>query len=122
MSRLAVCPRVSWEGTEMINPLMRFTIVVLLITVIGGTGVAGGNKLPTQGVVPDAGTAVKIAEAVLPPIFGEEEVNKYRPYHAQLRDGIWTVYGTLAPSSRGGTPQMTIQKKDGKVIEVWHSQ
>jgi hypothetical protein len=106
----------------MIKSLKRFTIVLFLITAIGGTGVAGGDKLPSQGIVPDEGTAVKIAEAVFSPIFGEDEVNKYLPYHAQLMDGIWTVYGTLAPGSRGGTPQMTIQKKDGRVIEVWHSQ
>lgn len=55
------------------------------------------------------------------PIFGQAEVTKYLPYHAHLKDGIWTVYGTLKPGSRGGTPQMTIRKKDGKVIEVSHS-
>jgi len=76
----------------------------------------------TAGVVPDEGTAVKVAEAIFLPIFGEEEVTKFLPYHAQLKDGIWTVYGTLKPNSRGGTPQLRIQKKDGKVLEVWHSQ
>lgn len=80
------------------------------------------SPLPSQGVIPSEDIAVKIAEAVLPPIFGAEEVAKYSPYHARLKDGVWTVYGTLKSGSRGGTPQMTIQKKDGKVIEIWHSQ
>jgi len=39
----------------------------------------------------------------------------------QLKNGVWTVYDTLKRGSCGGTPQLTIQKKDGKVIEVWHS-
>jgi hypothetical protein len=94
----------------------------LLIPMYAATNGTHNPTLPAQGIVPDETTAVKIAEAVLPPIFGKEEVARYEPYHAQLKDGVWTVYGTLKPGSRGGTPQMTVQKKDGKVIEVWHSQ
>jgi NTF2 fold immunity protein len=80
------------------------------------------TPLPSQGVVADEATAVKIAEAVFPPVFGTEEVSKYSPYHATLKDGVWTVYGTLKPNARGGTPMMTIQKTDGRVTEMWHSQ
>jgi hypothetical protein len=82
----------------------------------------GKPSLPSQGVVPDETTAVKVAGVLLPPIFGDEEVSKYLPYHAQLRGGVWTVYGTLKPGFRGGTPMMTIRKDDAKVLEVWHSQ
>src|SRR6266851_8565931 len=67
------------------------------------------SSLPPQGVVPDEATAVKIAEAILPPIFGKKEVDTYSPYHAQLADGIWTVYGSLKPGSRGGTPMIRIR-------------
>lgn len=52
----------------------------------------------------------------------KQQVSKYNPYHATLKDGIWTVYGTLPPNARGGTPMMTIQRSDGKVTELWHSQ
>ena len=83
---------------------------------------AENPSLPSRGVVPNEITAVKIAEAVFLPIFGEEEVSKYRPYEATLKDGVWTVYGTLKPNARGGTPTMTIQKSDGKVLDVWFSQ
>jgi len=65
---------------------------------------------------------VKIVKAVFPPVFGEEEVSKYSPYHATLKKGVWTVYGTLKPTARGGMPMMTIQKTDGRVTELWHSQ
>jgi hypothetical protein len=78
--------------------------------------------LPPQGIVPDEETAVNIAKAVFAPIFTSEEIAKYNPYHAQFKDGVWIVYGTLKPGSRGGTPQLRMQKKDGRVLEVWHSQ
>src|SRR5947209_1132683 len=97
-----------------------FTVFLMLLsTSQGGTG---KSLLPAQGIIPDEVTAVKVAEAVFTPIFGAEEVAKYSPYHARLTEGLWTVYGTLKPGSRAGTPQMTIQKNDGKIIEVWHSQ
>jgi NTF2 fold immunity protein len=98
------------------------TLLVLLSLSYGGDKKHNTTPLPSQGVVPDEITAVKIGEAVFPPIFGEEEVSRYRPYHAMLKDSVWTVYGTLKPNARGGTPMMTIQKSDGKVIEIWHSQ
>jgi NTF2 fold immunity protein len=92
--------------------------VILLMCVLG----ASKPKLPMQGVVPDEPTAVKVAEAILPPIFGAEEVAKWLPYHAQLdKNGVWTVYGTLPQGSRGGTPMLKIRKQDGQVLEVWHS-
>jgi NTF2 fold immunity protein len=96
--------------------------LVFLLLVLCSYGRADKSPLPAQGIIPDEVTAVKVAEAVFTPIFGAEEVAKYSPYHARLAKGLWTVYGTLKPGSRGGTPQMTIQKNDGKVIEVWHSQ
>ncbi len=96
-------------------------LVILLVICIELSG-ASRELLPGTGIVPDEVTAVKIAEAVFEPIFGAEEVARYRPYHAQLKNGVWTVYGTLKRGSRGGTPQLRIQKEDGKVLEVWHSQ
>ena len=80
------------------------------------------TSLPSRGVVPNEITAVKIGEAVFLPIYGEEEVAKYRPYEATLKDGVWTVFGTLKPNRRGGTPTITIQKSDGKVLDAWFSQ
>lgn len=98
------------------------TLAVSLMFIAVSHGATSKSPLPSQGIIPDEATAVRVAEAVFPPIFGHEEVNKYLPYHAHLNNGVWEVYGTLKEGSRGGTPQMTIQKKDGKVIEVWHSQ
>jgi hypothetical protein len=106
----------------MTNFLKGFAVSLMLMAACHEMSGTGKSPLPPQGVIPDEATAVKVAEVVFPPIFGSEEVAKYLPYHAQFKDGVWTIYGTLKRGSRGGTPQMTIQKKDGKVIEVWHSQ
>jgi len=95
---------------------------LLLAGAMDGRAKSQKQPLPQNGIVPDEVTAVKIAQAVFEPIFGREEVEKYLPYHGTLKNKIWTVYGTLKPGSRGGTPQLSIQKKDGKVTEVWHSQ
>lgn len=108
----------------MANLLKVFSVLLILVTITAAAGTGDSRKqpLPKDGVIPDAATAVKIAEAIFTPIFGTETVAKYQPYTAQLKDEVWTVYGTLKPGARGGTPQLTIQKTDGKVIEVWFSQ
>jgi NTF2 fold immunity protein len=110
---------------EQIMSRLIGALALVMIFVLGcsATGTApDSDKLPARGIVPDEITAVKIAEVVFEPIFGQERVNKFLPYHARLDDGIWNVYGTLKSGSRGGTPELLIQKLDGKVIKVWHSQ
>ena len=99
-------------------------LVALMLLMTASLNVVAGRKspLPQQGIVPDEPVAVKIAEAIFPPIFGMAKTAACQPYHAELKDGVWTVYGTLKNGSRGGTPMMTIRKRDGRVIEVWHSQ
>jgi hypothetical protein len=104
--------------TNLLRVLATFLLISVSLEMLGHAK----PYLPPQGIIPDEVTAVKIAEVVFPRIFEAEEVAQYLPYHAQLKDGVWEVYGTLKPGSRGGTPQMIIQKKDGKVIDVWHSQ
>jgi hypothetical protein len=98
--------------------------LIAVASLIFGTFGFGESRprLPAAGVVPDEQTAVKIAEAIFPPVFGAAEVGKWQPYHAQLdKDGVWTVYGTLPSGFHGGTPMLKISKRDGRVLEVWHS-
>ena len=77
---------------------------------------------PQNGFVPDATTAIKIAEIIGVPIFGKN-FNDYKPLHADLKnDSIWHVYGlpkkTWTYIQVGGCPDFEIQKKDGKVLKV----
>jgi hypothetical protein len=84
------------------------------------------NYVPPNGFVPDSLVAIKIAEAVLFPIYGEEKIKKQKPYRVILiGDSIWAVNGTfpVLPNNqivRGGTFEIKIQKSDARVIEVYH--
>jgi hypothetical protein len=84
---------------------------------------------PKDGFVPDSATAVRVAEAVLIPVFGREKVQSERPFTAALENGVWTVSGTLHCSDGkggttthcvGGTAEVKISKMDGRIIRMVH--
>ena len=71
-------------------------------------------------IVPDAKTAVKVAEAVWLPVYGKS-VLREKPYVAELKDSsVWIVKGTLPKGYRGGVAYIEIQKKDCKVLNMYH--
>lgn len=74
---------------------------------------------PKGGLVPDAETAIQIAKAVWFPIYGRDNIEKQKPFTAHLRDGVWTVTGTLH-AQVGGVALADIAQTDGKVIRVTH--
>jgi len=41
--------------------------------------------------VPDAATAVKLAEKVLAGVYGRKKIEAEKPFEASLSDGIWHV-------------------------------
>lgn len=84
--------------------------------------------------VPDSATAIKVAEAVWLPIYGES-IYKEKPYNAKLvGDSVWYVYGYLPKSYisidskgdttyhifHGGVAEIEIRKSDCFVIKVCH--
>src|ERR1700694_3852686 len=69
--------------------------------------------------VPNAETAIKIAEAVWLPIYGEK-IYENKPFKAKLKNSnVWIVQGTLK-NDLGGVPYIEIQKKDCKILKVYH--
>jgi hypothetical protein len=78
------------------------------------------SYIPPNGFVPDSLTAVRIATAVWNPIYGERQIQGEQPYHASLRDGIWTVAGSLPKNTMGGVAVAEIAKHDGRIIRVSH--
>jgi hypothetical protein len=61
------------------------------------------HYVPGQGYVPDSDTAVKVAEAVLIPVYTKEHIESERPFTAHLKDNVSTVSGTLhCPDGKGG--------------------
>lgn len=77
--------------------------------------------VPPEGFVPDSATAVRIAEAVLLPIYGKKVIGNEKPFHASLHDSIWTVNGTLRKGHAGGVATIEIAKADARVLRVTHS-
>jgi NTF2 fold immunity protein len=93
---------------------------LLMASLISGQGVQ-----PKKDYVPDSETAVKIAEAVLVPVYGKKQIESERPFRAKLKDGVWTVSGTLhcadgAEFCTGGAAVVEISKKDARIISMTH--
>ncbi len=84
----------------------------------------GQGPPPRTGYVPDEATAVKIAEAVLVPIYGEKQIESERPFHAELNGDVWTITGTFhCPVGRicaGGVAEIQLSATDARILSVRH--
>jgi len=83
------------------------------------------NYKPPEGYVPDANTAIQIALAVWLPIYGQKQIDSEKPYKAILKDGVWTVSGSMPPSRPGrimvgGVAVAEISKVDGTILRISH--
>ena len=81
---------------------------------------------PPSGYVPDPATAVKIAEAVLVPVYGEKKIVSERPFKTTLDGHVWTVAGTLycgdgeSEMCAGGTATVKLSKDDARILFMIH--
>jgi hypothetical protein len=69
--------------------------------------------------VPNKETAIKIAEAILYAIYGEN-IYKQKPFIVTLDNEVWMVEGSLPKGMKGGVAYIEIQKKDCKILKVTH--
>jgi hypothetical protein len=96
-----------------------FFVSTLLFTSVS-IGADQNSYKPKQGYVPDEQTAIVIAVAVWIPLYGREQIENEKPYRASLKDGVWTVRGTLHKGFKGGTAEAKISKDSGCILEVIH--
>ena len=82
----------------------------------------GHSYTPPNGFIPDSITAVRVAAAILYPIYGERQIRSELPLVASQSGGVWTVHGSLRPQSLGGVAQIWLTKRDARVIRVTHGQ
>lgn len=75
--------------------------------------------VPAGGYVPNENTAIKIAEAILVPIFGERVLAE-RPFVASLKEGVWLVRGHIPKGQEGGVAEVRLSKQDAKILSVLH--
>ncbi|HZS47052.1 MAG TPA: YbbC/YhhH family protein [Blastocatellia bacterium] len=82
------------------------------------------NYKPKAGYVPDKETAIRIAEAVCIPIYGEDKVQREKPFVASLSNGVWYVHGSMPrphhSGMKGGVAMIEISKDDGRILCVIH--
>lgn len=70
--------------------------------------------------------AFKIAEPILIDAYGKENISLQKPFHINLVDGIWIIYGTLPKADGrdvlGGTAYIEIRKKNGGFVKAIHGE
>ena len=108
-----------------------FTIILVFGLNIGQSFASNSTELketentpgyqPKDGIVPDATTAIAIAVAVWTPVYGKGQIASERPYNATLKDGRWTITGSLPKGWAGGVATAVILKKNGQVEKIYHT-
>jgi hypothetical protein len=105
----------NWFEVIAMNQAACILVAILAAVGCDGRPTKDGPRLTEAEAV---GAALPAMKADMPP----EYVDKYRPYRAELADGVWTVSGTAPGGGPGGTPAAHVRDRDGKVLGVFHTQ
>ena len=70
--------------------------------------------------VRDKETAIKIAIAIMEPIFGSHQFKNYLPLKAELKDTLWEISRKppFGVNVKGGILRILIDKKSGAIIDI----
>ena len=75
-----------------------------------------------KGIIPDAETACKVAIPIIKAVYGEQQLKSELPLQITLvNNKYWTIEGTLH-TSKGGVVFMTMNKNNGCVLKLMHSE
>ena len=102
------------------KPALRLLVLAFTVTSVLAADEPQYNFKPPAGYVPDAKTAIRIAVAIWEPIYGAGRIASERPYRAILRNGVWTVEGSLPKNWEGGVALAEVSKDDGRILRVSH--
>lgn len=109
------------------------TSILCAVLLLALTSSAQNSQPVSKARVPDAATAVTIAEPKLIKVYGKRQIDYERPLMATLADGIWSVYGTLCcPDAKGqrtcsvgkcvgGVAVLKLRQSDGKILSISHT-
>jgi len=81
-----------------------------------------GKQVAVDKVIPDAATAIAVAEPILFKIYSRDMIIREKPYSVSLVDGYWILTGSLPKLAVGGTFFIVLSAKDGRVIKLTHYQ
>ena len=104
----------------MRKTIMFFGFFLVSISIMLASVSQRHSVVPSNGFIPDEKTAIKIAEAVWVPIYGEQQIQSEKPFVASLKNGVWTVEGSLPKGWVGGVAIAEISKRDGRILRVSH--
>jgi hypothetical protein len=104
-----------------------------MLLLLALTSSAQNPQPATKVRVPDAASALSIAEPALIKVYGKRQIDYERPLTATLDDGIWSVSGTLCcrgPNGQrtcdvgkclGGVAVLKLRQSDGKILSISHT-
>lgn len=77
-----------------------------------------------NGAIPDAKTAYEVAYPILCAVYGESMIRKELPLKVYLVDNKWRLVGSWNHGAgvKGGVAAIVINKSDGRVLDVVHSE
>ena len=75
---------------------------------------------PKDGYVPNEETAILISKAILIPMYGKNVFDGIT-LQATLVDSIWKVSGVMKKLHPGGVPYVEIKKRNGEIINAYHT-
>ena len=105
------------------------TLALCVCMLVPMTSASSQGYKPSSGYVPDSVTAVRIAEAVLIPVYGQKQIESEEPFTAKLEGDVWTVEGTLrcsdgkggtTASCVGGAAEVRLSKADARILYMVH--
>jgi hypothetical protein len=98
--------------------LVAFLSIIVILGLLTCSKNYSQGYIPDKGFVPNESTAIKIAEAIWLPIFGDD-IYKSLPFKAKLiNDTLWVVEGTLPKNKLGGVPYIQILKSNCRILDV----
>ena len=97
----------------------------LIFSLLVITSALAQGYQPKEGFVPNSETAVRIADAVLIPVYGKKQIESEEPFTAKLKNELWIVQGTLhCPDGKadcfGGVAEVKISKTDARILFMSH--
>ena len=102
--------------------------ILLIVNVFQFLNNYSGDEIPNRGIkwglsskdaVPDEETALKIAEAVLVSVYGEDVLSS-KPFNVTFDESnqVWIIKGSLPEGDEGDVPEIVIKKRDGTILKI----
>lgn len=76
---------------------------------------------PAEGLISTAALAFQIAEPILISVYGDDVVEKEKPFSINLEDNIWMIEGKRDKDDDGGVAYMEINRCNGAVLKIIHT-